>query len=497
MQIPRTRDIEMKIKNDKSAGFTLVELLVGMVVLVVFFIAILGVLDAGTRVNKVESSVSSAQQAVRFASSAFAYDMRMARVGGLGMDTGVIPLYNNAPSGKKVVDAAGVQHPVRVGTDAVEIRGVISSPLFSLNTGALDAAPSSGSVNITVPALTVAGFYNNQAVNTCFTKTLGGTCSKGSDTFKDFLLRVHALDSGIDASTGGNATSSKVIPIVVGDTSGDYDVGTLTKIVVNVTSPAASTDTIVLTANFTDSGAMTYDSGGAVAGLTTPFSVGLLDDFLYFVHDGAECSEGGCTTNPDPNKIHPFLAKARRLIPVGGSAAAAVFDVEELVENVEDMQIAYGFDAYVGTTLPLSTATAGPDGIVYPLENVNSSGIVQVDGDEWFPNVAGDTITVPKSPSGTIQLTDANFTASPASFAQYFYTQATGTPTPPAVPSLRAVKVSIVAIGDQPDTQEGGYKGPGALGFTVMDSTAAAVSTTRPYHRRVFDFAVSLRNYTS
>ena len=82
-------------------------------------------------------------------------------------------------------------------------------------------------------------------------------------------------------------------------------------------------------------------------------------------------------------------------------------------------------------------------------------------------------------------------------FAQYFYTQATGTPTPPAVPSLRAIKVSIIAIGDQPDTQQGGYKGPGALGFTVMDSTAAAVSTTRPYHRRVFDFAVSLRDYTS
>jgi hypothetical protein len=470
-----------------------------MVVLVVFFIAILGVLDAGTRINKVESSVSSAQQAVRFASSSFAYDMRMARVGGLAMDTGVIPLYNNAIAGKKVVDAAGTQHPVRVGTDSVEIRGVVSSPLFSLNTGALDAAPSAGSVNITVPALTVAGFYNNQATNPCFTKTADATpvCSKGSDTFKDFLLRVQALDSSIDASTGGSATSSKVIPIVVADSSGNYDVGTLTKIVVNVTSPAATTDSLVLTANFTDSGAMTYDSGGAIAGLSTAYSVGLLDDFLYFVHDGAECSEGGCTTNPDPNKIHPFLAKARRLIPVGGTAANAVFDVQELVENVEDMQIAYGFDAYVGTTLPLSTATAGPDGIVYPLENVNSSGIVQVDGDEWFPNVASDTITVPKSPSGTIQLTDTNFTASPASFAQYFLTQAAGTPTPPAVPSLRAVKVSIVAIGDQPDTQEGGYKGPGALGFTVMDSTAAAVSTTRPYHRRLFDIAVSLRNYTS
>lgn len=490
----------MRIENEKSAGFTLVELLVGMVVLVVFFIAILGVLDAGTRINKVESGVSSAQQAVRFATSSFAYDMRMARVGGLAMDTGVIPLYNNAVSGKKVVDGSGVQHPVRVGTDSVEIRGVISAPLFSLNTGALDAAPSAGSVNITVPALTVAGFYNNQAVNPCFTKMPVSpfTCSQnGSDTFKDFLLRVHALDSSVSASTGGNVTSGNVIPMVVGDTSGNYDVGTLTKIVVNVTSPAASTDSLVLTVNFTDSGAMTYDSGGAVAGLSTPFSVGLLDDFLYFVHDGAECSEGGCTTNPDPGKIHPYLAKARRLIPVGGTAAAATFDVQELVENVEDMQIAYGFDAYIGTTLPLSTATVGPDGIVYPLENVNSSGIVQVDGDEWFPNVASDTITVPKSPSGTIQLTDANFTANPASFAQYFYTQATGTPTPPAVPSLRAVKVSIIAIGDQPDTQEGGYKGPGALGFTVMDSTAAAVSTTRPYHRRVFDFAVSLRNYIS
>lgn len=476
-------------------GFTLIELLVSLVIIAIFFAAMLGILDSGVRVNKVEGGISDAQQSVRFGAYDIVHNIRMARVGGLAYTNSVIPFYNNTPKNTTISDINGQKHPVRPGTDALEIRGVITSPLFSLQPTDLSAQPNGGSpVAITVEALTAAGYYNNQAVNPCFSKDSSGTCQQnGPDSFRDFLTAINNLDSAYSVTSGGKASSSYCTPIIVSDTSGNYDVGTLTNVALSSTVPSA-TQVMTLTVDFSDASGASYDiSAGSPQQLAQPLGVGLLDDLVYFVHDGAECSEGGTncpSVNPDPGKIHPFLASARRLISLGGATAS--YSLQAVADNIEDMQIAYGIDAYSGTTLPLSTA--GPDGSIYPLENVNSSGQVQVDGDEWFPNVAGDTISIPVGGASAYQMTDSTFTTTPSALLPYMQYVLPGNPAPPAQPLLRAVKIALIAIGTQPDTQEGGYQGPGAFGISVMDSTAVPVSNLS-YHRRVIDLAATLRNF--
>jgi prepilin-type N-terminal cleavage/methylation domain-containing protein len=494
----------------RSAGFSLIELLVALVVVVVFFLAIMALIESSARINKVETGVSNAQQSARYSSYQLAHDVRMARVGGLGYDAGIIPIYNNTPAGQTVTDSGlgGRAHPIRQGTDAFEVRGVIQAPLFALDGLAASLNPPTGTDSVTIKALTTTLSYNNPAANSCFSKDGSGSCQAGPDNFKDFLQRLHTLDSAFDTATGGTASSSFCIPFVVVDSLGIYDVGTLTTVTVSESSPPVVGDTLVLTINFADSCGKSYNKGGGAAvALNAPSTIGLLDDFLYFVHDGAECSEGGagCTAPlPDSNKWAPFLARARRLVPLGGAASGAVFDVEPLAESIEDMQVAYGIDGYAGAVLPLSSASLGPDGLVYPKENANANGIVQVDGDEWFPNVASDTLSVPKTSGGSTQLTTANFTSSPSSFVQYFQYQPPGVPAPPVVALLRAVKIAVVAVGDQPDPNHK-FSGPGSVGFALMDSTAKPIGIInpgpsqfiQPYHRRVIDLAVNLRNYGS
>jgi hypothetical protein len=66
----------------------------------------------------------------------------------------------------------------------------------------------------------------------------------------------------------------------------------------------------------------------------------------------------------------------------------------------------------------------------------------------------------------------------------------------PAIATLRSVMVGLVVKSADPDIR---YNGPGAQGFSLLDSTAKSFSdaalTGRTYRRRLQRFAVSLRNY--
>jgi prepilin-type N-terminal cleavage/methylation domain-containing protein len=482
----------MSVKHSSQQGFSLIELLVSLGIIALFFLAMVGVIDRSARMNKVENAVSDAQQNVRFASFQMVKNIRMARVGNLTYVNSIIPAYNNAPTGTTISSAGGRSHPVRAGTDAIEVRGILSSPMFAIDTSSLSASPTTGVVQVTILPVTPGGVFNNQILNPCFSKDVNGVCqANGPDSFHDFMVALNALDSGyVVLPPGGNWTSGNCVPYAVSDANGVYDVGTVQAVSVIPTTPPG----LKVTLNFADPCAQTYNlAGGPPRALNSPSDAGILDDIVYFVHDGAECSEGGAgcpAPIPDPTKSHPFLATASRLVALGG--AASTFNVLPLAENIEDMQIAYGIDAYTGTTLPLSTV--GSDGIVYPLENVNGSGVVVAGGDEWYPNASGDGITVPGSPPFSPGSVPDWLDGSQAvNLGKLFQYTPVGTTEP--VPLLKAVKIALVAIGDRPDTQDGGYKGPGSLGFNVMDSTAAPVSPRMPYHRRMIDLSVSLRNY--
>ncbi|MGI0149244.1 MAG: PilW family protein, partial [Thermoplasmata archaeon] len=179
--------------------------------------------------------------------------------------------------------------------------------------------------------------------------------------------------------------------------------------------------------------------------------------------------EGPIDASSSVSDTHPALAEAI-LDPGTGN-----YDIQPLVHEVEDFQVAYGVDGVGG--LPRDKGISP--------EAVDLSG---ANKDEWVGNVPGE-----------VETTLAVSATEPKRVDAFIDTSApTGGPYDPgtARAALRSVWVSLVAKSADPDLV---YDGPGARGIKVLDSAArsfsAPSSTGRPYRRRIQSFAVSLRNY--
>jgi hypothetical protein len=150
------------------------------------------------------------------------------------------------------------------------------------------------------------------------------------------------------------------------------------------------------------------------------------------------------------------------------------YDIQPLVDEVEDFQVAYGVDGVSG--MP-------PDRGVSPA----SVDISAVNKDEWVGNVAGEVQTSLVVSSSDPRRVDAFLDTSIPSAAPKLEL---------ATPALRSVWLSLVVKATDPDMK---YDGPGATGIRVLDSTAGsfsqASSTGRRYRRRLQSLAVALRNY--
>src|SRR6266851_5142731 len=136
-----------------SAGFTLIEMIVVVFLLAIAMLGILSVFDASARINKNEQDVAEAQGAVRYGIFQMTRAIRMAGSGGLFVTQAVLNhkdpapamagitvvnsvednSYDNVEDGTKVTPLTGPAIKVRPGTDMIEIRGVINSPLVGFD----------------------------------------------------------------------------------------------------------------------------------------------------------------------------------------------------------------------------------------------------------------------------------------------------------------------------------------------------------------------------
>jgi hypothetical protein len=188
--------------------------------------------------------------------------------------------------------------------------------------------------------------------------------------------------------------------------------------------------------------------------IVKPRRVGILDDIIFFV--ALKPTTG---TDADPNHLHPYLAQ--------GIRRGDHFEVSALADDVEDLQIAYGVDHDGNGTV---TRQDTPDAL-----NRDPNVSTIAGGDEWRPNVVGETTL----------WTDVDFQSQ-----NPFVDGHTGVPPSPHCPRLRGVIVSVLAKAQSPDPT---YKGPAANGFLLMDSTAIPITGT--YRRRVQTLKINLRNY--
>jgi type II secretory pathway pseudopilin PulG len=440
----------VKRKPRRTAGVTLVETLLALALSSLLLLAALALWDSASRVNKSEIDVADAQENLRFGLHQIARVVRTAGAGGLSVTQAVLlrpdpGLPGVATSGDgdydnvmnaAVTDLSGRNVPVRPGTDVLEVRGVLFSPLLGLDGG---SCACSGAEELRVPAVTAAGHVNDDPARRPRFSSIDAYTAGVSATRPVFVLAAAGDDVSPGCSDGGSG-----VPRVAPQPS--YRVGLLTE---PTALAAAGT---LRTVDFADRFARelatrTPDDSPAAApepALSSLRRAGILDDVLFFVDD--------------TDRVHPTLARAVR--------RGARFDVVALAEDVEDLQVAYGVDGLYGGDAVL------PDGSVGRLvpatdADPDSSTSTRKDGDEWVPNVEGERPFV----AGDLR-------------------SAAG------CPALSAVTIALVAKARDPDPT---FRGRGALGLHALNSAGDArkyPGTSSPrYRRRIQTATVGLRNF--
>lgn len=423
----------------REKGLTMIEALVAIVVMTSILLGLYALLDASNKLAKQETNVAEAQQSARVGIYEVSKIIRQARVGQLYYGNAVLPVVNNAPGGTSLTDLAGGLHYIRKGTDVVAVRGILLADRYAMTTGDVTCngiCNSSAAMSVTIRSTAHNGVVNYAS---------GTTPSIASRTRPFYFVAVDGSTQSV--TIGGKPYLIPLYYVGLVDTAGTWFTQTA--------------DTFTFSMNPQDAGARKYNatSAGAPA-LEKPYSGGAVDEVRFFVDEGPTDGSGSVVDT------HPSLAEAV-FDPTSGN-----YDIQPLVDEVEDFQVAYGVDGIAGGT---------PDRGISPTV-VNTSS---VNGDEWVGNVATEV-------SGSLVLSATD----PKHIDAFIDTSiASGPPNPAlATPALRAVWLSLVVKSADPDIR---YDGPGARGFKILDSTAASFSTPtgRPYRRRLQSLAVALRNF--
>ena len=132
-------------RRRRPAGFSLIELLVGLAVTSMLLLAILRVFDAGSKIARVETQVADLQQSLRAGHGQITRIVRMAGRGGLALTVTNAPAFQGpalsfrndagvgADSGEIAVGF--VNSPLAVtGSDILIARGVFNTPVYQIDT---------------------------------------------------------------------------------------------------------------------------------------------------------------------------------------------------------------------------------------------------------------------------------------------------------------------------------------------------------------------------
>jgi prepilin-type N-terminal cleavage/methylation domain-containing protein len=415
-------------------GFTIIEALVALLVGTIALLGLYELVDTSNKLTKQQSDIADAQQSVRIGLSQLSRLIRQSRAGGLYFGNAILPIANNIAGGQKLSDLAGADHYIRKGTDVIEARGVLFGDKYVLDEGGVTcngSCDTTSQITVRIPARASLGYVNFPT---------GGTPSLSSKT-KAFYFVVQDGENQ-QVVVGG---STYLVPIYVAG-------------LVDPASFDPKPDTFTFTMNPQDTGAKKLNAPAALPStLTKSVGGGAIDVVRFFVDEGASDATGSKADT------HPSLAEAT-FDPSTGR-----YDIQTLVEEVEDFQIAYGVDGIDGTA---------HDGGISPAK-VDESGSNK---DEWVGNVANE-----------VESTLVISSAEPKHVDAFVDTSVSPTAQPVANPALRSIWVSLVVKSTNPDLV---YDGPGARGVRILDSTAVSFSaaTGRPYRRRPLSLAVSLRN---
>lgn len=300
----------------REAGFTLIEALVSLLVMVMVLAGLLALLEFNSRLAKAQVNVAEMQQSLRVAQSDIVRQVRMAGRGGLPirrpataggylgmnlpMDGTAVAVRNNVDPGVTIGGNAAAA--VVPETDIVTVRGVINSPLYQVSWDEVDGdvgnARATGNGQIIVRDVSRSGVPQD----------LGHLKQALANNRPEALILVGP----------GNDEVHAVVQLTGGADNGDSVLLTF------VTAGTAYANAYQRLA----------PGGEFPPGLRTVATVGILEEYQYYVRQ-------------DPNDLQtpPQLARAR-LYPGTDLAYAGAANnlTAALADNILDLQAALAID---------------------------------------------------------------------------------------------------------------------------------------------------------
>src|SRR5450759_3768700 len=397
-----------RTRSRREGGFTVIEVAVTLAVMIPVVLGLYSLLDSSGRLSKQESNLAQAQQSSRGGLYEVARYLRQARVGQMCYGNAVLPIYDNAQSGKTIKDLAGQGHIVRQGTEVVEVRGVILGDKFSITAGDLSCAGTcDGTAQMTI---IIRSTSNNGVVN----YPADQKPSLATRTRPFYLVVGDSSSQPVTVSGKTYLVPLYYVGLVNADAGGSW----------YTYSSGGGAATFTFSMNPSDAGARVLNATAAGApALQNPFSCGAVDDIVFFVDEGTAAISGD---------THPSLAMATYDPSTGN------YDIQALVDEAEDFQIAYGIDAADG-----STADGGVDPVAVNVTEANK--------DEWVGNFAGEVDASLGTPAAALPRT--------GTIAAFLDTTVATSDTAPefARPLLRSLWVSLVVKSRDPELK---YSGP-------------------------------------
>jgi type II secretory pathway pseudopilin PulG len=319
-----TPNLERRADLRRQAGFTLVELLVALGVMVIVILGVLLLFDANTKLARAQTHLADMQQSQRVAQTRL---VSMARMAGRGfLPVGTLPA-GISLAVRDQVGLDGVSPEIAVGytdspvaatgTDIVTIRGVINVPIYQLN----------------------------HANPTTFTVGIDGTDVIGT-------VQIAAVSpTGVAQSTAAlvQAIEADIPEALVLTSSVDDRIFA----VVEVDLASASTDVSdpdLITVGFRWDGGEHSDAYQALSGSVGPFPpaltsvafVGVLEEYRYYVR---EHDVGGTTRNTlCEARLFPGTEIPYQPGPTFNAADPAIVRVE-VADDILDLQAALGVDS--------------------------------------------------------------------------------------------------------------------------------------------------------